>query len=80
MYILLSLRVTLNDISSYCLIVCCMTTLLLPNCMLSIDVRHTCIPLSPIPWSRSTLFLLLLCLMFDLRLVAPCFLFDRASD
>ena len=78
-YILLSLYVALDDISAYYLSVCGMTTLLLLDFMLSVDVGHTYIPLSPTTQSRSTLFLLL-CLMFSWRLVAPYLLFDLASD
>ena len=74
------LCVDFDDILVLLMIACCMITLLLLYCMLLVCVGHTSIPLSQIPWSRSTLSLLLLCLMFDWRLVAPCLLFNRASD
>ena len=48
-YIIFSLCVTLDDISAYCLTAYCMTTILLLDCMLPVDVGHTCIPLSPTP-------------------------------
>ena len=70
------LCVDFDDILVLLMIACCMITLLLFYCMLLVCVGHTSIPLSQIPWSRSTLSLLLLCLMFDWRLVAPCLLFN----
>ena len=57
---LLRLCVDMDDILVLCMIDCCMTTHLLLDCMLFVYVRHTFIPLSPTPKSRSTMCLLLL--------------------
>ena len=48
-FIMLSLCVALVDISAYYLIACCITTIVLLDCMLLVDVGHTCIPLSSTP-------------------------------
>ena len=71
-----SLCVDFDDILVLRMTACCMITLLLLYCMLVVCVGQTSISLSQIPWSRSTLSILLLCLMFDWRLVSPCLLFN----
>ena len=47
-HLILMLRscIDLDGILVLCMTNCCMTTPLLPDCMLHIYVRHTCIPLS----------------------------------
>ena len=48
-----SLCVDMDDISALCLTACCMTALLLCDCMLLVYVGRTSIPLPPPPWFRS---------------------------
>ena len=45
--LLLRLRVDMDDIPVLCMIVCCMTTFLLRDCLSHVYVGCTCIPLSP---------------------------------
>ena len=48
-----SLCVDMDDIFVLCLMACCMTALLLCDCMLLVCVGHTSIPLPPTLWFRS---------------------------
>ncbi|KAL6312037.1 hypothetical protein AAG906_027235 [Vitis piasezkii] len=43
----------MDDISTLCLTTCCMSALLLCDCMLLVYVGRTSIPLPPTPWFRS---------------------------
>ena len=45
--LLLRLCVDMDDIFVLCMTDCCMTASHLPDCMLHVYVKHTCIPLSP---------------------------------
>ena len=74
--LLFRLCVDMGDIPPLCMTVCCMTTFLLYDCLSHVYVGCTCISLSPNLKSRSTLYLLVLCLQletcFSLLAFRPC--------
>ena len=76
--LLLRLCVDMDDILVLCMIDYCMTTSHLPDCMLHVYVRHTCIPFT----SKSLVLVdaIPLDCVFGWRLNASCLLFDQASD
>ena len=67
-----------DDISEFCLIACCMTTLLLHDCMLLVYVGCTSIPLPPTLLVSVIPFISVL----TIARVRPsmCLFFDRARD